>query len=99
MLRVAVWLTLVCAVGAFAQTPDTATVQGLVTDPSHAVVPGVHLTVKNVRIGLTRSVKTDDSGKFSVAGGLAGAYNQRLRHQGIARKQSAEPFRLCGTTP
>src|SRR6266853_3937233 len=98
MLRVAVWLTLVCAVGAFAQTPDTATVQGQVTDPSHAVVPGVHLTVKNVRIGLTRSVKTDDSGKFSVAGLPVGSYNISASKQGFAEAHLDNLNLVGGTT-
>src|SRR2546429_696044 len=84
MLRVFVWLLLVC-VGALAQTPDTATIQGRVVDPSRAVVPGVELTVKNAQTGLTRSVKTDDSGKFSVAGlPVAGEYNITAGKQGFA---------------
>src|SRR5713101_1857625 len=99
MLRVPGWLTLVCAVGAFAQTPDTATVQGQVLDPSRAVVPGVQVTVKNVRTGLTRSVKTDDSGKFSVAGlPVAGSYKITAGKQGFAEAHVDNVTLVGGTT-
>ena len=53
--------------GAFcliAQTPDTATVHGQVTDPSHGAVAGVEVAVKNSQTGLERSAQTDPSGNL-----------------------------------
>jgi hypothetical protein len=88
-----------CAVVGFAQTPDTATLQGQVTDTSHAVVPGVEVTVKNSQTGLTRSVKTGDSGKFSVAGlPVAGSYHITAGKQGFAEAHVNNLTLVGGTT-
>ena len=44
--------------GAPAQTPDTATINGYVTDQSHAGVAGVQVNVKNAQSGLERKAET-----------------------------------------
>jgi hypothetical protein len=41
-------------------------IQGSITDSSGAVVPNVSVTIKNAGTGLTRSLKTDSSGYYSV---------------------------------
>ena len=48
----------------FGQQAVTATIEGVVTDPNKAAVPGAKVTVKNLDIGLTRDVTTDGSGLF-----------------------------------
>ena len=61
-------LVFVSVTSMFAQTPDTATILGRVSDLSQAVVSGAQITVKNNQTGLRRTAKTDATGKFSIAG-------------------------------
>src|SRR5260370_22632580 len=77
------WFLFVSVV--FAQTPDTATIQGQVTDPSRAAVPGVHIAAKNQENGLERTALTDAAGNYSLPGlPVAGAYEIRATKQGFA---------------
>jgi hypothetical protein len=76
---------LIAAAPLGAQTPDTATIQGKVTDQSHAPVPGARITVVNTLTGLRRSVQTDSSGTFNLAGlPVAGTYVLTAEKQGFA---------------
>jgi Carboxypeptidase regulatory-like domain/TonB dependent receptor len=68
-----------------AQTPDTATIQGQITDPSGAAVPAARITLGNSRTGLERTAQSDDSGSFSFAGlPIAGSYEVTIQKQGFA---------------
>jgi Carboxypeptidase regulatory-like domain len=50
---------------AFAQAIGTAgTVEGTVTDPSHAVIAGAAVTIENAVTGYKRGTTTDETGKF-----------------------------------
>jgi hypothetical protein len=50
-----------------AQTGNSANVQGVVMDPSNAVVAGASVTIHNPVSGFERSTTTDSSGNFSFA--------------------------------
>jgi hypothetical protein len=50
---------------ALAQNPTFA-LEGTVVDAQQAVLPGATVTVQNISTGLTRTVTTDDSGRFVV---------------------------------
>ncbi len=50
---------------ALAQNP-TFSLEGVVSDAQQAVLPGVTVTVQNVSTGLTRTVTTDEGGRFVV---------------------------------
>jgi carboxypeptidase family protein/TonB-dependent receptor-like protein len=52
---------------ALAQTP-TFNVEGVVADAQQAVLPGATVTIHNTATGLTRSVNTDEGGRFVVRG-------------------------------
>jgi hypothetical protein len=68
-----------------AQTPDTATIVGRVTDPSHAAVKGAAIRLKDTLTGFERTAQTDDSGNFSVAGlPVAGLWDIGARKAGFA---------------
>jgi hypothetical protein len=78
-----------CSASLVAQTPDTATVQGTITDSSRSVVSGAHITVTNETTGLTRAVDSDSTGRFSVAGlPVAGDYTVNISKDGFAAAQS-----------
>ena len=65
VLVVVVAFTLVMRIPAQAQGETTSAIVGSVTDPAGAAIPGATVTVTNIDNGLKRSVKTDDSGRFS----------------------------------
>src|SRR5580698_2925202 len=88
-----------CTVGAWAQTPDTATLRGDVADQSQAPVGDAEVTLTNTRSGLKREVHTDDSGSFSVAGlPVAGQYDITVHKQGFAEAKLGAVILAGGTT-
>jgi len=60
---------------AMAQGETTSAIAGSVTDPAGGAIPGAIVTVTNVENGLKRSVKTDDSGRFSFPQLKPGVYS------------------------
>ncbi len=82
-----------------AQTPDTATMNGHVTDQSHAGVAGVQVTVKNGQSGLERKAETAASGNFTIEGlPIAGAYDITASKQGFADGELKHVTLEGGTT-
>src|SRR5438105_1150232 len=68
VLSLAVWAPLA------AQTAATGTVEGLVTDATGAVLPGVTVTVRNIDTNVSRDVTTDGSGRYRAAALQPGRY-------------------------
>jgi hypothetical protein len=67
------FLFLVCASIAMAQL-DTGTISGNVTDQTGAAVPGVEVTIKNVGTGISRSLVTNEVGRYDGVALPAGTY-------------------------
>jgi hypothetical protein len=65
-------LALACA-GAMAQS-GAGSIQGTVTDPSGAVMPGASIHVVNQATGVTADTKTNDVGFYQVPGLFSGTY-------------------------
>lgn len=78
---------LMIAVQAFAQQSATATIEGVVTDPQNAVVPGAQVSVKSVDTGLTREITTDSNGLFRVTSLPPGVYSISAAAQGFAENK------------
>src|SRR5258707_15736657 len=57
-------LVLLLAVPAMAQR-STATIRGVASDPTNAVVSGAKVSIKNEATGLSRSGTTNSSGAYS----------------------------------
>ena len=53
---------------------STGTILGVVQDSSGAVIPGVSVTVKNLDTGITRSVTTDEGGRYTIPDLTLGNY-------------------------
>jgi hypothetical protein len=66
-------------VAAPAHAQSTATLQGTVTDPQNAVMPGVTVTIRNMATGTERVVVTTATGEF-VAASLAPGHYQVVSH-------------------
>jgi hypothetical protein len=56
------FLTSICS---FAQSGNAGNIQGIVTDPSGAVIPNANVQLQNSVSGFNRSTKSDASGQFS----------------------------------
>src|ERR1039458_7899253 len=83
----------------FAQTPDTATIQGQVTDQSHAAVAGAQVAAKNRQTGFERTALTGAGGNYSLAGlPVAGQYVITASKQGFADAQLKDVAIAGGAT-
>ncbi len=82
-----------------AQTPDTVTIHGHVTDASHAAVAGVAVKVTNAVSDVDRSAQTDGSGNFSITGlPIAGTYTITANKAGFSEARLADVTLAGGTT-
>jgi Carboxypeptidase regulatory-like domain len=73
-------LSLLVPLAALAQT---SSINGVVTDPSGAVIPGVQVTVTETATHLTRTVTTNSSGFYVATNLPAGLYDVRAEKQGF----------------
>ncbi len=70
---------------ATAQTQiTTGTIQGTVTDTNGAIVPGANVEIKNLDTNLSRTLTTDDGGRFVALGLPPGPYSITVSKQGFA---------------
>jgi hypothetical protein len=76
-------LTLALSLGGLlAQTP-TATLQGIVKDPTGAVVPAAKVTITNANTGESRVITTDESGRYVQSFLLPGLYQITVEAAGF----------------
>jgi hypothetical protein len=75
-------LLLVSVSACFAQS--TATLSGLVTDPSGAVVPNAQVTIHSLATGLDRQVTTDSAGLYTVPSLEPGDYQVQAKASGFS---------------
>jgi Carboxypeptidase regulatory-like domain/TonB dependent receptor len=99
MLRlrtVVVSVALSCSFSMMAQTPDTAVLNGSVSDATHAFVAGAHVAAKNELTGLVRETTTDAEGQFVLFGlPAAGLYDVMVSKDGFAEAK-AENISFAG---
>jgi hypothetical protein len=62
----------------------TGVMQGTVMDSSGAVVPGAEVTITNVDTNLTRTMTTDNDGRFVALALQPGNYNVTVKKSGFA---------------
>ncbi len=79
-LRV-LFMMLSCVPCAHAQV--SASIKGIVTDPSGAPVPSSIVNTKNLETGATRSATTDDAGRYLVPSLPVGEYEVRATKPGF----------------
>ena len=85
--------------GAWAQTPDTATISGTVVDPAHAVVAQATVRVTNTLSGLDRTAISNQEGKFVIAGlPVGGDYDVSAVKQGFAETHLGHVALAGGST-
>ena len=97
MIRICVVMTLFAS-GLFAQTSDTASIYGFVTDQSRSTVPDALITAINLLTGYKRTVSTDASGRFAIAGlPAAGEYEISANKPGFSEARSTKVTPGAGT--
>ena len=69
---------------AFAQV--SATLTGVVADPSGAAVSGADVTAKEIDTGLTRSTTTDNAGRYQIFALPVGRYELHVKKDGFAEE-------------
>lgn len=73
-------LAIVCGLQREARAQNVGTIRGVVTDPSAAVIPNATVVATGT---VTRSVKTDNQGRYTIANVPPGKYNVRADANGF----------------
>src|ERR1700741_1990144 len=66
-----------------AQSAGTGAVTGILTDSSHAVIPGAMVLITNNQTGQARSTTTDSSGTYNLSLLPPAVYSLRFSKQGF----------------
>jgi hypothetical protein len=72
---------------------STATLKGLVLDPTAAVIPGATVTVTNLERGFTKTITTGEDGSYQIPLLQPGVYRVEVTHEGF-EKAVAENLEL-----
>lgn len=82
-----------------AQTPDTVTVYGIVTDSSQSVVVGAHIKIVNETTGFMRAGTSGSMGRFTIGGlPIGGAYTVNVAKDGFADAEAADVQFIPGSS-
>ena len=86
------------SVPAFAQTAATGNIEGVVTDATGAVLPGVAVTVRNMETNVVREAVTDEGGRYRAAALQPGTYEITVTLAGFDAKPITNIAVLVGQT-
>ena len=88
------------SIGTSAQTTiSTGSIQGIVTDPSGAVIPSAKVTITNKATGQELTVTTTSSGTYTSGALIPGEYTVRVQAQGFKTLTETVPIEVGVTTP
>src|SRR5262245_51271430 len=87
LVSITTTVMLFCAIYSHVVVSQTVswTIFGNVTDPLGAVIPGVTITIKNLDTGATRTIVTDDEGRYRVNALPVGSYEVKAERQGFGQ--------------
>lgn len=89
---------LALSVPAFAQTAATGNIDGVVTDATGAVLPGVAVVVRNTETNVTREAVTDEGGRYRAAALQPGTYEITVKLAGFEAPPITNVAVLVGQT-
>ena len=84
------------SIQALAQGETTSAIQGQATDSTGAVVTGATVTIISLDTGSSRSVKTDETGRFNFPQLKPGAYKVQIEAQGFGPQTADNVFSGLG---
>src|ERR1700726_354353 len=84
---IALSLLLVSTVSFAQTTVAQGSIQGSITDPSGAVVPGAKITITNTATGQVGNTTSSSSGTYNSGGLIPGDYVVRVEAQGFKTSQ------------
>jgi len=91
---------LLCATVMWAQTTiSTGSIQGVVTDPSSAVVSGAKISISNKATGRVITTKTTSAGAYTSGALTPGDYTLRVEAQGFKTSEIAVTVQVGVTAP
>ena len=76
----------------------TGTITGTVEDANGAVVPGANVEIKNVETNISRSLTTDEEGRFTALQLTPGKYSVTISKQGFATAEDPNVVLTVGQT-
>jgi hypothetical protein len=86
-----------CFVQPMAAQEYRATVRGVITDPTHAVVPGAKVTLRNINTAVEKVMEADPSGFYIFSFVIPGSYNVTVEAPGFQKYVQADvPVPLTG---
>ena len=92
-------LILLLAPAVAAQTQSTTgNIQGTVQDANGDVVPGANVEIKNVDTGLSRSLVTDDAGRFVALALQPGKYSVKVSKQSFSTAEDPNVVLTVGSS-
>ncbi|CAN5646952.1 hypothetical protein BH24ACI3_BH24ACI3_00360 [soil metagenome] len=87
---------LLTTIGVSAQDLDNVGISGRVIDPNGLAVPGATVTALQVSTGQSRTVQTDDNGRYRMIGLQPGNYTVRYEAAGFGSKERVGLTTLSG---
>ena len=93
-----VLLTLVLSVSVLAQSATTGSLSGIVTDSTGAVIPGATITLTNTATGATRTVTSDEEGRWRAPALDIGIYRATVEANGF-KKGNLESIAVEASVP
>ena len=85
-----VLVLLVTAVASASAQSTTGDISGTVRDQSHAILPGATVEVRNLETGATRSIVTDNEGRYRALSLAPGRYSVTAELSGFSKAEVGE---------
>jgi hypothetical protein len=83
----------------YAQATNTAgAIQGTVTDPQGAILPGAEITISSLATGTKKTLVADSAGFYSVASLVPGQYQVAVTAAGFAKTTTKLTVQIGATT-
>ena len=92
---VVLWLS---AAPAWAQSTDSGTVSGLITDPSGAVIGGATVKLIDTSTNSSQTTVTNDAGRYTFASVTPGVYNLSVTKTGFSTTKAEHQQVTVGST-
>jgi hypothetical protein len=91
-----VTMACVTALSLHAQDLDTVTITGRITDQNGAIIPGATVAARLSRTGVSRTINSDDAGRYRLTQLEPGVYSLRFSSAGFASQEKTELTVIAG---